>query len=133
MERIGGSESRRKENSREQQMSPERNGRKKSGDEEFLSGVPAAAEGGAEFAEDGTEVDVIIIGAGVAGASAAHTLYQHLPEGKRILVLEGRSRVGGRTYTKKMESKEEQRSQQPSVDVDMGANYVSMCHLDFSC
>jgi monoamine oxidase len=41
--------------------------------------------------------DVIVIGAGYAGLTAAHTLQQ---ANKKILILEARDRVGGRVYTK---------------------------------
>ena len=40
--------------------------------------------------------DVIIIGAGAAGISAAHALCH---KGKKVLVLEARSRVGGRIHS----------------------------------
>jgi polyamine oxidase len=42
------------------------------------------------------DADVIVIGAGVAGLTAAHAL---VSRGLRVLVLEGRERVGGRTHT----------------------------------
>jgi monoamine oxidase len=48
--------------------------------------VPAAA----------ADLDVAIIGAGVAGLSAARTL---MAKGKRVLVLEAHDRIGGRTFT----------------------------------
>ncbi|MCS7209776.1 MAG: FAD-dependent oxidoreductase, partial [Fimbriimonadales bacterium] len=41
----------------------------------------------------GREADVLIVGAGIAGLVAAHTLHAH---GKQVLVLEARERVGGR-------------------------------------
>jgi len=44
----------------------------------------------------GGKIDVIVLGAGVAGLNAAFLLEQ---EGKRVLVLEGRKRVGGRVHT----------------------------------
>jgi monoamine oxidase len=40
--------------------------------------------------------DVVIVGAGVAGLAAARRLHEH---GTRVIVLEGRHRIGGRVYT----------------------------------
>jgi len=40
--------------------------------------------------------DVVVIGAGISGLSAAHLLTGH---GLAVVVLEVRERVGGRTYT----------------------------------
>ncbi|WP_085908979.1 flavin monoamine oxidase family protein [Kiloniella majae] len=45
---------------------------------------------------DMTNPDVIIIGAGIAGVTAARTLIQ---QGISVLVLEARNRIGGRAYT----------------------------------
>ena len=42
------------------------------------------------------DLDVAIVGAGVAGLSAAKTL---MGKGKRVLVVEARNRIGGRTFT----------------------------------
>jgi monoamine oxidase len=42
------------------------------------------------------DLDVAIVGAGVAGLSAARTL---MAKGKRVLVVEARDRIGGRTFT----------------------------------
>jgi polyamine oxidase len=44
------------------------------------------------------DLDVLIIGAGVAGLSAAQVLQQ---TGKNIVVLEARDRIGGRMYTRR--------------------------------
>ena len=49
-------------------------------------------EGGAEV----TSVDVVIVGAGFAGLSAAERLSSM---GVSVLVLEGRDRVGGRSFS----------------------------------
>lgn len=42
------------------------------------------------------EADVIVIGAGVSGLTAAQKLTQR---GHRVIVLEGRDRIGGRVWT----------------------------------
>lgn len=42
------------------------------------------------------DLDVAIVGAGVAGLSAAKTL---MGKGKRVLIVEARDRIGGRTFT----------------------------------
>lgn len=44
----------------------------------------------------GNDVDVVVIGAGVAGLAAARRLLAH---GRRIAVLEARDRIGGRVWT----------------------------------
>lgn len=49
--------------------------------------VPASAD---------TEPDVVIVGAGLAGLTAARTL---MAAGKKVLVLEARDRIGGRAFT----------------------------------
>ena len=43
-----------------------------------------------------TNPDVVVIGAGSAGLSAARTL---ISEGKSVVVVEGAGRIGGRAYT----------------------------------
>ncbi len=56
--------------------------------------------------------DCIIIGAGAAGLSAARQLSRN---GKRVLVLEARDRVGGRTYTQ---------TAQCGMPVDVGGQWL---------
>lgn len=56
--------------------------------------------------------DVIVIGAGYAGLSAATKLQE---AGRKVLVLEARDRVGGRVYTKSMGN---------GIYVDLGAQWI---------
>lgn len=63
------------------------------------------------FAEVEREADVIVVGGGLAGLSAARSLTE---EGFSVLVLEANERVGGRTWTKKTEG----------GWVDMGGQWV---------
>lgn len=60
-------------------------------------------------------VDVVIVGAGLAGLSAADQLTQ---DGYKVLVLEGRDRVGGRIHTTSV----------AGVPVDAGATWVAPDH-----
>lgn len=60
-------------------------------------------------------VDVVIVGAGLAGLSAADRLTQ---QGHEVLVLEGRDRVGGRIHTTSV----------AGVPVDAGATWVAPDH-----
>lgn len=62
-----------------------------------------------------TSVDVIVVGAGFAGLSAAERLTSM---GLSVLVLEGRDRVGGRSFTGEV----------AGVKVDLGATWVSPRH-----
>lgn len=58
-----------------------------------------------------TNTDVVIVGAGFAGLTAARDLVQR---GSDVVVLEGRDRVGGRSWT----------AQIAGVPVDLGATFV---------
>ncbi|UMP03334.1 flavin monoamine oxidase family protein [Amycolatopsis sp. EV170708-02-1] len=60
-------------------------------------------------------VDVVIVGAGFAGLSAAERL---VSMGRSVLVLEGRDRVGGRSLSGEV----------AGVPVDLGATWVSRRH-----
>jgi monoamine oxidase len=58
-----------------------------------------------------TNTDVVIVGAGFAGLTAARDLVHR---GRDVVVLEGRDRVGGRSWTGRI----------AGVPVDMGATFV---------
>nr|WP_286159415.1 FAD-dependent oxidoreductase [Mycobacterium sp. 852013-50091_SCH5140682] len=68
-------------------------------------------EGGAQVAS----VDVVVVGAGFAGLSAADRLSS---QGASVLVIEGRDRVGGRSFTGEV----------AGVKVDLGATWVAQRH-----
>ncbi|MFF8649631.1 flavin monoamine oxidase family protein [Streptomyces griseoluteus] len=68
-------------------------------------------KGGSEVAS----VDVVIVGAGFAGLSAAERL---VDMGVSVLVLEGRDRVGGRSFSGEV----------AGVKVDLGATWVAERH-----
>jgi monoamine oxidase len=57
--------------------------------------------------------DVVIVGAGVAGLAAAHQLHER---GFRVLVLEARSRVGGRVLT--------HRDPRSALPIELGAEFL---------
>lgn len=79
--------------------------------------MPAASETGESMptVTDTHTVDVVIVGAGFAGLSAAERL---VSTGASVLVLEGRDRVGGRSLTGTV----------AGIDVDLGATWVSPRH-----
>jgi monoamine oxidase len=56
-------------------------------------------------------VDVVVVGAGLAGLTAARELRR---KGRRVVVVEARDRVGGRTYTKHVHG----------VAVDVGGQWI---------
>ena len=58
------------------------------------------------------DVDVVVVGAGFAGLSAARAL---VSAGKTALVLEARDRVGGRTFTKPIEK---------GLWIDLGGQWI---------
>src|SRR5258708_16435314 len=57
----------------------------------------ATARAGATTDDAGRQADVVVVGAGLAGLSAARVL---AAPGVRVLVHEARDRVGGRLYTR---------------------------------
>lgn len=59
----------------------------------------------------GLDADVVVVGAGVAGLAAARALALG---GQRVLVLEARDRIGGRTWT----------DSSLGVPVDLGASWI---------
>ncbi len=63
---------------------------------------------------EGKILDVVIVGAGISGLSAAYLLQQHYGE-LRTVVLEARDRVGGRTHTLERDEVKY---------VDLGGSYV---------
>src|SRR3954462_10520924 len=60
-----------------------------------------------------SKVDVIVVGAGVAGLSAARRLTE---EGARVIVLEARSRIGGRVLTV--------RDKHSPLPIELGAEFL---------
>lgn len=60
------------------------------------AGAAAAPQAWAESPDDKKNFDVIVVGAGLAGVTAARELRV---KGKRVLLLEARGRIGGRTWT----------------------------------
>lgn len=58
--------------------------------------IPQARASTRQEKSSGSTFDAIVVGAGFAGLTAARELKQH---GYRVLILEARDRIGGRTYT----------------------------------
>lgn len=82
-------------------------------------GLPACDGGGGSSVPPGpasTIYDVIIVGAGPAGISAARTAASY---GAKALVLEAQNRVGGRTYTDTSTFSE--------IGFDLGAQFFQQC------
>ncbi|MFQ6024848.1 MAG: flavin monoamine oxidase family protein [Acidiferrobacterales bacterium] len=65
-----------------------------------------------------TNPDVVIVGAGAAGLSAARTL---MDRGLRVAVLEARNRIGGRAYTE---------TETFGVPYDHGCHWLHNAHLN---
>jgi len=67
-------------------------------------------------ADTAREADVCVVGAGLAGLTAARRLAQ---AGRSVVVLEARDRVGGRVWTQ---------SSTGGVPIDMGGCFVGPTH-----
>ena len=63
-----------------------------------------------------SEIDVIVLGAGIAGLSAAHALVR---AGLNIVILEARDRVGGRIFT--------QWDEALNTAIELGAEFIHGC------
>src|SRR4051794_5809036 len=72
---------------------------------------PGEAEAKRRRRRRAKHVDVVVVGAGLAGLTAARELRR---KGKKVLVVEARGRVGGRTYTRKVRG----------VPVDVGGQWL---------
>ena len=70
----------------------------------------------ATWAQSATSADVLIIGAGASGLAAASKLKS---KGVNVIVLEGRNRVGGRTYT--VNSKDADGN---TIAINLGASWI---------
>ena len=77
----------------------------------FLASSAAALALPRTSLAQGAEADVIVIGAGMAGLSAAAELQRR---GKRVVVLEARKRIGGRIWT----------NRSLGIPVEMGASWI---------
>lgn len=74
-----------------------------------------------QIEEEATEGSVIIVGAGLAGLAAARQL---LSFGFKVVVLEGRTRPGGRVYTQKMGTEGNEAA------VDLGGSVITGIHAN---
>lgn len=72
----------------------------------------AAAVGSCGSRDPGEPVDVIVVGAGMAGLSAARSLTR---AGANVVIVEARDRVGGRIMTSDL---------WPAAPVDLGASWI---------
>ena len=67
-------------------------------------------------------LDVIIVGAGLAGLTAGHTL-KHYDPSLRVLVLEADHRVGGKLKSEPMKTSAE--SNETTMMFDLGCHVIS--------
>ena len=65
------------------------------------------------------DLPIVILGAGLAGLSAAYTLTKHK---KDVIVLEARERVGGRVWTKYVEADKQ-------YHIEMGGEWIGKKHV----
>lgn len=75
-------------------------------------GVLSACSADGGQAADDSSADVIVIGAGVSGLAAARHLADN---GRRVTILEGRDRIGGRVWTSTL---------WPDTPLDLGASWI---------
>src|SRR5687767_8975755 len=73
---------------------------------------PAGQVGTGATAAPGSHIDVIVVGAGMAGLGAARTLHD---QGYRVVIVEARNRPGGRVWTSRA---------WPDTPLDMGASWI---------
>src|SRR5579862_3017725 len=76
--------------------------------------IPAAQARAAAQADPPREVDVVVVGAGLAGLTAATDVHR---SGRSVLVLEARQRVGGRCFSRSI-------GKHASDVANMGATFV---------
>ncbi|CRH03764.1 lysine-specific histone demethylase 1, putative [Plasmodium relictum] len=74
--------------------------------------------------EENLYTDVLIIGAGVSGLAASYYLNKC---GAKILVIEGRNRIGGRAFSTVLPERIINNKILPETVVDLGANYLHCC------
>ncbi len=78
----------------------------------LAGGVLSACSADTGDSDADSSADVIVVGAGVSGLAAARHLADN---GRRVTVLEGRSRIGGRVWTSTV---------WPDAPVDLGASWI---------
>jgi monoamine oxidase len=78
----------------------------------LIADCSSSPEANSQNQGKGQDLDVVVVGAGIAGLSAASNLRS---QGHKVLVLEGRDRIGGRVWT--------ERSWQ-DIPLDMGASWI---------
>lgn len=72
----------------------------------------ASAVAFASFADESRSADVIVVGAGISGLTAAYDLRR---EGVNVIVIEARDRIGGRVWTN---------TTALEVPIDLGASFI---------